>query len=312
LSGIEFHQVPVQEMPPMPIDFTCPHCQARTVVADEFAGQTGPCANCGQTITVPSAGMGMAPPPVSSGGGKSVATIVLIIVGAAVLGLLGCGGVMFALLTPAVTQARGAAQRTQCMNNLKVIGLAMHNYHEVNGTLPPAYQADANGKPMHSWRVLLTPYMEAANVYQMYDMNQPWDSQANDRVKSMMPAVLHCPSDPAQSPYTNYVVVTGPETLFDGDKGTKFSDITDGMSNTIMVVEAAGMDVPWTEPRDLDFSQMSMAVGSQPGNCVHSHHAGGANVLMADGSVRFVSSGMDPQMLRASLTKAGGEVVSAF
>jgi prepilin-type processing-associated H-X9-DG protein len=299
----------------MPIDFTCPYCQSRTVVADEFAGRSGPCANCGQTITVPAAGMAAPPParPATSGGGKSAGVIILIVIGVAVVGLLGCGGVMFALLAPAVGAARGAAQRTQCMNNLKQIGLAMHNSNDAIRHLPPAYQADANGKPMHSWRILLAPYLDAAQVANQYDMNQPWDSPANNSVKSMMPPVFRCPSDPDQaSQSTSYVVVTGPETIFPGSQTVKFSEIADGMSNTIMVVEAAGVNIPWTEPRDLDFSQMSMALGSQPGNCIHSHHANGANVLMADGSVRFLAAGTSPETVRALLTKAGGEVVGGF
>jgi prepilin-type processing-associated H-X9-DG protein len=294
----------------MPIDFRCPYCQIHTVVADEFAGKSGPCAHCGQTITVPQAGMTTPPlQPAPAGGGSSTARILLIVAGVAVLGLLACGGVMFALLAPAVNSARGAAQRTQCSNNLKQIGLAMHNYNDANGSLPPAYQTDGNGKPMHSWRVLIAPYLNAASIY---DMNQAWDSPVNASAKSTMPQVYNCPSDPNQGQFTDYVVVTGPETIFDGDKGTKFSGITDGLSNTIMVVEATGANIGWTEPRDLDFGQMSLAIGSQPGNCVHSLHTGGANVLMADGSVRFLKTDLDPQMLRGLLTKSGGEVVGGF
>jgi hypothetical protein len=151
--------------------------------------------------------------------------------------------------------------------------------------------------------------LEAQQAYGAYDMNQPWDSPANDAVKSMMPDVFRCPSDPNTGQYTDYVVVTGAETLFDGSKQTKFSDVIDGLSNTIMVVEAVGMNIPWTEPRDLDFNRMSMTINSQPGNCVHSHHPGVALVLLGDGSVRQLNTNTPPETLRALLTKAGREQI---
>ena len=145
----------------MPIDFRCPHCGHQTLVADQFAGQSGPCSKCGQTITVPgTAGPAPpigAPPPRSTG---SSGAAIAAIIAAVVVGLFFCGGILIALLLPAVQAAREAARRTQCSNNLKQIGLAMHNYHDVNQQFPPAYIADADGQPMHSWRVLILPYLE--------------------------------------------------------------------------------------------------------------------------------------------------------
>lgn len=292
----------------MPIDFRCPHCGHQTLVADQYAGQTGPCSQCGQTVTVPAAA-GMAPPvvpppPRSTGSGALIG-----IIAAVVVGMVFCGGILVALLLPAVQAAREAARRTQCANNLKQIGLAMHNYHDANGALPPAYLADANGKPMHSWRVLILPYLEQAPLYSRYDQNQAWDSDANRQLLGQMPATYQCPSVGVGGQNTSYVVVQGKETLFDGSTPCKFSSVTDGLSNTIMVVEAPQANILWTEPRDLDFDTMSMTLNSGA-NSPHSKHPGGVQVLLADGSVRFLRAGVSPEQLRAMLTKAGGEMIS--
>src|SRR5690606_17767117 len=153
----------------MPIEFKCPHCGHQTLVADQYACQSGPGAACGQTITVPAAAVAApapTPPPRGSGSGWSLAVVLIV---GAVVGLLFCGGILVALLLPAVQSARETARRVQCANNLKQIGLAMHNYMDVNGAFPPAYLADSDGKPMHSWRVLILPYMEHRSLYDRYD-----------------------------------------------------------------------------------------------------------------------------------------------
>ncbi|MFN0054259.1 MAG: DUF1559 domain-containing protein, partial [Planctomycetales bacterium] len=92
--------------------------------------------------------------------------ILLLIGGCALAVLLVCGGILAALLLPAVQQAREAARRTQCKNNLHQIGLALHNYHDAFNSFPPAYIPDASGRPMHSWRVLILPFLDQAPLYQ--------------------------------------------------------------------------------------------------------------------------------------------------
>src|SRR5690348_349653 len=106
------------------IPFTCPHCGKFMEVADQYAGQSGPCASCGKPVTIPMAApsafaaTAYGPPPAKSGGGMAT---IFIVLGVSVVGLLMCAGVLAALLLPAVQAAREAARRSQSMNNLRQI-----------------------------------------------------------------------------------------------------------------------------------------------------------------------------------------------
>jgi prepilin-type processing-associated H-X9-DG protein len=295
----------------MPISFTCPHCGLQTNVADEYAGQTGPCAGCGKTITVPSAGPRAPYGPPTYPPKRSTPVVLIVVLVAALVFL--CSGVPIALLLPAVQAAREAARRSQCTNNLKQLALAMHNYHDAYQTFPPAYIADEDGKPMHSWRVLLLPYLEQQGLYERYEFDEPWDSPANLALAQTVLDVYRCPSDPeSMVPETNYVMIVGPGTLYEGEEPTSIADVTDGTSNTIMLVEVAGSGINWLEPRDLDIEQLSFQVNPPSGKGIHSHHPGGANVAFCDGSVRFLSDGIDPRTLEYLITIADGNPVTAY
>jgi len=298
----------------MPISFTCPHCGKQTNVADEYAGQTGPCSGCGQTITIPS-GAGQTPFPAASSPPRPVAKgtgtgrgVVWIVVAVACLVLLvPCSGILIALLLPAVQSAREAARRSQCNNNLRQIAIAFHNYHDVYKTFPPAHIPDKDGRPMHSWRVLILPFMEQQALQQQYDFNEPWDSPKNHLVTSTVVPAYKCPSAPGQPTETNYMVVTGPGTLFEGAEGCSIAEITDGTSNTILVVEVAGTGVNWAEPRDLDAATFSPPFSPPRPDAAGSYHAGGLNVVLADGATRFLSNSIDPATVRGLITRAGDE-----
>jgi prepilin-type processing-associated H-X9-DG protein len=123
-----------------------------------------------------------------------------------------------------------------------------------------------------------------------------------------MPPVYHCQSTPQAGHNTSYVVVCGSETIFDGARPCKVRAITDGLSNTIMVIEAPHANIPWTEPRDLDLDGLTLAINAGA-NSPHSDHPGGAHVLLADGSVRLLQAGISSADLRGLLTKAGNELV---
>ena len=287
----------------MPVSFSCPHCGVLTEVADQFAGQSGPCKSCGKSITVQAVTTsGTVPASDRADSGKSVSCTVAMLVVAAAVGFLVVGGaVLLALLFPAVQGAREAARRMQCTNNLKQLGLAMHNYHATYGTFPPAYSSDEDGNPMHSWRVLLLPYIEEQTLYERYNFDEPWDGPNNQWLATQMPALYSCPSDGTIQPnMTNYVVIVGDQTMFPGSKALSIPQIIDGIRLTLMLVEIPGDSVNWLEPEDVDVSELV-------DRSTQTTHPGGFNAAFADGSVQFISKNAAAQQLPAMATASGGE-----
>ena len=162
-------------------------------------------------------------------------------------------GVAVGLLLPAVQAAREAGRRAQSMNNLHRITLAMHNYLSVKGSFPARANFDAQGKPLLSWRVHILPYMDEMQLYKQFHLDEPWDSEHNRPLIAMMPSIYRNPSSQSGRPgMANYLAVCGKGLMFDGTAGRKPAEITDGLSNTIIVVEADDdRAVEWTKPRRL-------------------------------------------------------------
>ena len=204
-------------------------------------------------------------------------------------------------------------RRPRCTNNLKQIGLALHNYQAVYGVFPPAYIADERGKPAHSWRVLILPYLEEQKLYDEYDFSEPWDGPHNSKLLAKMPRAFSCPArDQAATrrpSRTSYVAVTGPGTMFPGSESIGFDQVTDGSANTLMAAEIANVEIPWTKAEDLDVRTMSLKLNDKQNPGISSDHPGGAQVLLADGSCRFLKASIKADFLRSLLTIAGGETV---
>ncbi|GAC1464026.1 MAG: hypothetical protein NVSMB9_02220 [Isosphaeraceae bacterium] len=222
-----------------------------------------------------------------------------------VLGGIGCTAVTLALLLPAVQAAREAARRAQCVNNLKQIALAMHNFHAAKDRFPGASITDAQGKPLLSWRVAILPYLDQTSLYERFHLNEPWNSPHNQALLTQMPLAYACPSEPPHGPgMTIYQAVIGPQTMFTNGKPVPLAEVTDGTSNTLLVGEASKA-VPWTAPEDLPFDL------SLPNSGLGSQHFGGFNAAFADGSVRFLLNTINKSVLSALLSRNGGEVISA-
>jgi hypothetical protein len=210
---------------------------------------------------------------------------------------------MVALAVPTLKMVCTKLQ-TQSSDNLKRIVLAMHMYHDTFGRLPSAAIRDKEGKPLLSWRVAILPFLEEDGLYRQFKLDEPWDSPHNKKLLGLMPRVYAPDHIPAKAPNTTFwQVFAGKGSVFENPKGIALGTIGDGMSNTIMIIEAA-QSVPWTKPEDLPFDP------DKPLPRVGAEFPNGFLVAFCDGSVHLLSKAIDPKVLRALITCNGGEVVN--
>lgn len=216
------------------------------------------------------------------------------------------GPQLLSILQPAVGRLLGSDSRIRCRNKLKKIGLAMHDFHFRYSSLPPAAGYDRKGRKLLSWRVYLLPFLGQSRLYQQFHLDEPWDSPHNKTLIAKMPGVFACPSIVFDKPgMTTYLVPTGKQTVFPGKAGVPMRQITDGTSNTILVIDVDRKHaVIWTKPDDLpvDPKQPQRGVGTQ--------HEGGFWVLFCDGSTHFLSKTITPKTLYGLFTRNGGEIVN--
>jgi len=313
-------------------------------------------------------------------------------------------GILVGLLLPAVQAAREAARRMQCSNNVKQIGLALHNYESAFRVWPSQSTGPEPGRNFNarrgSWFTACLPYIEQASLFQQFNPQLHWHDAANLQSVKVNVPTLSCPSAQPREGFEWTVLVSyanattstatlGPRSFYAGAttdyanvggfstqlnavlpvsqrlsdpincgilKGTavKLSEVIDGLSNTFLVVECAGRPnlyqngrlVPdGTTPKTwsgstsvtrplptggvwashnkgflIDGAQPNGNTLIRPGTCsincsndneVYSFHTGGATILMADGSVRFVSSSIAIEQLVALASRNGQEVISA-
>ena len=202
----------------------------------------------------------------------------------------------------------GAEARRQSIHNLRMISLAMYNaMSNTNTGRFPAAAIINDGKPLLSWRVALLPYLGEKGLYEKFHLDEPWDSPHNKPLLEQMPNV-YAPvvrkGEPKASTY--YQVLVGRGALFEDDMGTLYEDVTDERSSTLMVVEAA-KPVPWTKPEDLPFDNDL----EKPLPKLGGQFENGFHVAFADGGVLFLSNTIDPDLLRALITRNGGEHIGA-
>src|SRR5262245_59063522 len=158
---------------------------------------------------------------------------------------------------------------------------------------------------MHSWRVLILPYLEGNDTYKQYDFDEPWDGPRNRKLEGLMFRIyaLHGDWKPGLTT-TNYTVVVGDETGFPHDCALAEGDLKGQLSRTIMIAENRGANIHWMEPRDLRFADMEFTINSPQG--ISSKYDEPA-VVMFDGSVRRLSKHISPETLRVLLTVGGKE-----
>jgi prepilin-type N-terminal cleavage/methylation domain-containing protein len=263
-------------------------------------------------------------------------------------------GILMALLLPAVQAAREAARAVQCKNGVRQVGLALHNYHDTHLRLPPGWIGDApEGTPGWGWTVSILPQLEQGNLHdRLINRNLPIDDAANKQARESVLKFLLCPSDPAPKQFqlggpggpgdtvddgppvmlvsrSNYVGVFGTLEVEDdpaaGDGAfyflsqTRFADITDGLSNTLLVGERGsrlgGSLWQGVIPTGNEAMVRIVGIGDHTPNHPHqhfddfsSHHPVGVHFVLADGSVRRVDDTIDHAVYQGLMTIGGGEV----
>ena len=264
-------------------------------------------------------------------------------------------GILVSLLLPAVQMAREAARRIQCSNNVRQLGLATHNYESAYKRLPSGWVSNGtSGEPGWGWSAALLPFMEGNNVANKIDWRIAIDNGIHDEIRTTVIPIFTCPSDPSPNIFeigeeggpgpladdgdklfriskSNYVAMFGTFELEDapysgdgmyyGNSKLKFRDVTDGLSNTIMVGERSGQlgSSLWQGNIPLAAESFARIVGVAdhvPNSPVghfedfRSYHTAGANFMRADGSVQWLPQTIDEDTYRAMASRSGGETAT--
>ncbi|MBR4105544.1 MAG: DUF1559 domain-containing protein, partial [Thermoguttaceae bacterium] len=197
-----------------------------------------------------------------------------------------------------------AVQRKRSENNLKQLVLATHNFLDSNGgAFPARCTVDANGKPLHSWRVLLLPFIDEGELYKQIRLDEPWDSEHNRQFHSKAPEIFRRPgsSDPGcvYSCVVDKSAALQPATKPGVKTGVRIASFTDGVSNTVLFVERT-KPVCWMDPEaDLTLDEFLATVAEG------SVYRDATNVGMCDGRVRALAPDAKPEILKALVTRSG-------
>ena len=232
----------------------------------------------------------------------SALAVILIVCAVGFVALLACGGLLAALLLPAVSQARSAARNMQYANQLKQVGMAIHNYHSTYKQLPPTVIVDENGQETSGWRVCLVPFLEVA---------PPDGSQAAD-MPSVAPfeySVYLDYSGGELSTETRVFAIVADNSVFPPTPNTvvRFSGVTDGLANTLFAVSLPNRVADWKSNVNLTPNKAYQNLMELESNEV-------AHLLMGDGAVLSFRASDDWLDDRATfdalVSRDGGELVS--
>ena len=239
--------------------------------------------------------------------------------------------ILVGLTLPAVQSVRQVARRTECSNNLRQTGIALHNFHSSNGHYPLGAEFETD----HSWASHILPYVELTNLKNKIRFDLSWDDDVNLPATFSSAPIFECPS--SIKDYigkTDYCGISGSAASGSNPDGTgqngvlivagkqsqspiSMGNITDGLSHTIIVAEGVAVQQEncgyWACGRHC-FTHEDGGVNNLQGgfNEIASLHPGGANAVFSDGSLRFISASAAPEILWGMCTRNGGEIVTDF
>lgn len=213
-------------------------------------------------------------------------TLIEFLVCAAILAL------MVAILMPAIRRIPpGVVLRSPCKNNLKQIGLALNSYRDEYGVFPPLYTADSQGRPLHSWRTLLLPFLEQRALYDQIDLSKPWDNPVNRMASETVVPEYHCPAEESDERVTNYLaLVSAANPMQPGDAVSLSNEPADDWKLVVVIEVTADRAVPWMKPSDVSLDYIS-SIRSD----VSYSHEGAFHALAADGRVHTIFSNLSPE-----------------
>ena len=202
-------------------------------------------------------------------------------------------------------QEKEKEARMRINGNLFVLGMAMHRYHDENGHFPRPAITNKEGKPLLSWRVALLPYLGQEKLHKQFKLDEPWDSVHNKTLLAKIPKIYATPAGAKKVADATYLqVFVGKNSVFEEAKDIQFSDVTDGTSSTLMIIES-GKAVPWTKPEDLLYAA-NKPVPELGGSIAD----GLISLVYVDGSTHILRRAVTKEYegkLRACITRNGGD-----
>ena len=244
------------------------------------------------------------PPAPTEPAGTNPWVVMLVVVAAIVLMLLACSGILLALLLPAITTTREIVRVEAARNQMKQIGLAMHNYHSTYGQLPPAFTTDPRGEPTNSWRLMLMPFLDEPMRLEQWHLQQPWDSEVNAGLGTPAPGVYTSPlvQNPPTPTETHIFAVRHPDSVMPGADGLNWADISDRLPDTILAAYLPEHTTHWAAPVDISLERLQdeLANATQDSPII---------LLFADGSVRLIDEPLQPELVESLVTRSGHETI---
>jgi type II secretory pathway pseudopilin PulG len=303
----------------MPLDYVCPFCHAKFFVDDAFRGKSGPCAECGKSITIPGRVSNHSENEADQRASAIVARernayrLQIVITASTILFASLILGLVIYIGMPGFQKISIRREARSSLSNLQKIAKALNEYAVEHGTYPPAVVYDSAGTALYSWRVLILPYLGHQAIYDNFKLDEAYDGPHNSQYMYQVPnefRLLGSPSNRFLTGETYVSLVTGPGTLFPTKGTTDPKTISDLPSTTILVTEASRVINLWTAPHDCAFTASTSAAGATNTD-IGVLRQGFVLAVTVDGTELTIPDTINKTKLHALVTPNGEEPIEA-